>query len=364
MRSCAVTGANGFIGSHVVRALLERGYQVTALVGADMGLENLAGLDVDMRAFDLLDAAGVRRALAGCDAVVHAAACYAFWLPDSRDFYRINVEGTRHVLTAARELGVRKLVHTSSAATLSPGFGAAGTETEEDVFDLSAFRGHYKMSKVMAEMVALREAARGLPVVIVHPTTVLGPGDRRPTPTGTIVVHFLKRHMKAYANIVQNLVDVRDVAQGHVLALETGRPGERYVLGGENLMMREILAMLADITGMPAPRIAIPPALLRGLARINESLSQWITHHTPLIAREAALHARDSRAFDCSKAQQELGYGARPAREVLVDAVRWFAAEGYCSRATAERVLQRPALTAPAGARVAVSTYGRLAVEK
>ena len=187
----------------------------------------------------------MRRGLAGNDAVVHSAACYAFWLPDPRDFYRVNVEGTRNVLAAARELGCRKIVYTSSTATLSPGFrtGEAKGELgdEENVLDLRRFRGHYKMSKAMAEVVALREAARGLPVVIVHPTTVLGPGDRRPTPTGTIVVHFLNGRMKAYTNLMQNLVDVRDVAAGHALALEKGRPGERYVLGGENLPMSEIV---------------------------------------------------------------------------------------------------------------------------
>lgn len=342
---CAVTGANGFIGSQVVRECLHRGHDVTALVGSDLGCENLAGLPVKLRDLDLLDAAGVRRALEGCDALVHSAACYAFWMPDPLHLYRVNVEGTRHVLEAARALGVRRMVHTSSAATLSPGLGtgdaAAPRGDEENVLDLRAFRGHYKTSKAMAEVVVLREAARGLPVVIVHPTSVLGPGDRRPTPTGSIIVHYLNRHMKAYAELTQNLVDVRDVAAGHVLALERGRPGERYVLGGENLPLSEVLRLLAEITGIPAPRFAIPHPLLAGLGRANEWISDFVTRRPPLVAREAALHARDSRPFSSEKAHRELGFRARSAREILVEAVRWFASEGYCPPATAERVLRR-----------------------
>ena len=178
------------------------------------------------------------------------------------------------------------------------------------MLDLRRFRGHYKMSKAMAEVVALREAARGLPVVIVHPTTVLGPGDRRPTPTGTIVVHFLNGRMKAYTNLMQNLVDVRDVAAGHVLALEKGRPGERYVLGGENLAMSEIVRLLAEITGLPAPWFAIPHPLLHAMGRVNEWLSDHVTHREPLVPFEAKLHAVDSRPFDSSKARRELGFEA------------------------------------------------------
>jgi len=350
IRSCAVTGANGFVGSQVVRELLRRGFDVTALVGADLGSENLEGLPVKVRELDLLDRGNVKRALAGSDAVVHTAACYAFWLPDPRDFYRVNVEGTRFVLEAARELGCRKIVHTSSTATLSPGFQAAPTGTEvgdeENVLDLRRFRGHYKMSKAMAEVVALREAARGLPVVIVHPTTVLGPGDRRPTPTGTIVVHFLNGRMKAYTNLIQNIVDVRDVAAGHVLALEKGRPGERYVLGGENLPMSEIVRLLAEITDLPGPWFAIPHPLLHAMGRFNEWLSDHVTHREPLVPFEAKLHAVDSRPFDSSKARHELGFVARPAREVLIDAVRWFVSEGFCPPATAERIARQPAFRA------------------
>lgn len=345
MKSCAVTGANGFVGSAVVRELLTRGFEVTALVGADLGCENLEGLPVKTRDLDLLDREGVRRALAGCDTVVHAAACYAFWLPDARDFYRVNVEGTHRVLAAARELGCSRVVHISSVATLSPGFplDSRTLGDEENVLDLRRFRGHYKMSKAMAEVVALREAARGLPVVIVHPTTVLGPGDRRPTPTGSMIMHYVQGHMKLYVEMQHNLVDVRDVAAGVALALETGRPGERYVLGGDNLWMSEILALLAEITGIPAPRVALPPLVLRAIGFVNEWLSDHVTHRAPLVAPEAAMHARDSIAVDCSKARRELGFAPRHAREVLIDAVRWFVAEGFCPAATAERIARQPA---------------------
>lgn len=350
IRSCTVTGANGFVGSQVVRELLRRGCDVTALVGADLGGENLAGLPVKLRELDLLDRGSVRRALAGAESVIHTAACYAFWKRDARDFYRVNVEGTRNVLETARELGVRRLVHTSSTATLSPGFRADERSDalgdEENVFDLRRFRGHYKMSKAMAEVVALREAARGLPLVIVHPTTVLGPGDRRPTPTGTIIVHFLNGHMKAYTNLMQNLVDVRDVAAGHVLALERGRPGERYVLGGDNLSMTEIVRMLAELTGLPAPWFALPHALLHVMGRVNEWLADHVTHREPLVPFEAKLHAVDSRPFSSEKARRELGFTARPAREVLIDAVRWFVSEGFCPPATAEKIASRPAFRA------------------
>jgi dihydroflavonol-4-reductase len=347
LRSCAVTGANGFIGSQVVRELLRRGYEVTALVGADLGVENLAGLPIKVREFDLLDPASVRAGLAGNEAVVHSAACYAFWLPDPRQIYRVNVEGTRNVLAATRELGCRKLVYTSSTATLSPPFRAeekAGELGNEDnVLDLRRFRGHYKMSKAMAEVVALREAARGLPLVIVHPTTVLGPGDLRPTPSGSMLVHFLNGNMKAYTNLMQNLVDVRDVATGHVLALEKARPGERYVLGGENIAMRDIVRLLAEITGLPAPWFAIPHPVLHVMSLINEWISDHITHRLPIAPLEAKLHAVDSRPVDTSKARRELGFVARPARQVLIDAVRWFVQEGYCPAATAQRIAQQPA---------------------
>jgi dihydroflavonol-4-reductase len=346
IRRCAVTGANGFVGSNVVRELLTRGIDTVALVGADLDQENLAGLPVKIREIDLLDPGGIRRAVTDCDAIVHTAASYAFWSPDPSHFYRVNVNGTRNVLEAARAVGTARVVHTSSTATLSPGLdiGAQDVGDEEAVLDLRRFRGHYKMSKMMAEVVALRAAALGLPLCIVHPTEVLGPGDRRPTPTGAMIVHFLCRRLVVYVDMPHNLVDVEDVARGHVLALLHGVPGERYVLGGENLPMPEILAELSEITGIPAPQFALPRFLLGMVGRLSETWADRVSHREPMATSEAALHARDARAVDGSKARAALGFEARPTREVLARSVRWFLDEGRCSerrRASIEANLLR-----------------------
>ncbi|MCX5740073.1 MAG: NAD-dependent epimerase/dehydratase family protein [Proteobacteria bacterium] len=346
----SVTGANGFVGSHIVWELLHRGHEVTALVGADIDNHLLAGMPVKVRDFDLRDRASVRSALDGAEAIIHSAACYAFWKPDPREIYRVNVDGTRFVLDAARDLGVSKVVYTSSTATLSPIFRVPDDRDvpgdEEGVFDIRLFRGHYKMSKAMAEIVALRAAARGLPLVITHPTTVIGAGDCRPTPSGSMIQHYINGHMKVFVEMAQNVVDVRDVAIGHVLALEKGAPGERFVLGGDNLSMRELLAILAELTGIPAPRIALPLPLLSVIGRVMEWIADTITHKEPAATLEAALHARDSRYVSIEKARRELGYAPRPARAVLADAVRFFASEGYCKPAVADRILHRPELEA------------------
>ena len=310
MSTVAVTGANGFIGAHVVSALLRRGHQVRALVGADVDCANLADVPVETQAFDLLDDASVRAGLRGCNAVIHTAACYAFWLPDPRDFYRVNVDGTRRVLDAVRAEGLRKLVYTSTGATLAPpGPG---------------FPGHYRSSKAEGERLVEAAAAAGFPAVVVHPTTVLGPGDRRPTPTGSLIVHYLAGRMRMFLEMQQNVVHVYDVALGHVLALERGAPGGHYVLGGENLWMRELLGLLEEITGIAAPQRALPNSVVLRMGALNEWLSDHVTHRPPVVAREAALHARDARFFDLAKTRSELEYEPRAARAVLADAVRWF----------------------------------------
>ena len=310
MNTVAVTGANGFVGAHVVRAALQRGHAVRALVGADVDCANLADVPVETQAFDLRDDASVRAGLRGCDAVIHTAALYAFWLPDARDFYRVNVDGTRRVLEAARAEGLRKLVYTSTGATLAPpGPG---------------FEGHYRASKAEGERLVDRAAAEGFPAVVVHPTTVLGPGDRRPTPTGSLIVHYLAGRMRMFLEMQQNVVHVDDVALGHVLALERGAPGAHYVLGGDNLSMRALLGLLEELTGIRAPNRAIPNSLVLWLGAVNEWLSDHLIRRPPVVTREAALHARDARPFDVSKTRSELGWDPRPAREVLTDAVKWF----------------------------------------
>ncbi len=329
MKTCAVTGANGFVGSNVVRSLLREGYEVTALVGADVGLENLEGLDVEVREIDLLDAAGIRSSLQGANHLIHTAANYSFFMPDPASAYRVNVDGTRNVLRAAGALGYERIVYTSSTATLSPGFETE--DAEDTIIDLRRFRGHYKTSKVMAEWVATRLAAEGLPLMIVYPTVVLGPGDRRPTPTGSMIVHYINGRMKAYMDMPQNLVDVEDVADGHVLALERGRTGHRYILGGDELDMSQVVEILADLTGIAAPRVTLPPRLLLTLGLVDEWLARHLWTHEPLFPVEAALHARDSRRLDVSKARKELGFQPRSAEAVLLRALQWFVDQGFCS---------------------------------
>lgn len=332
-----VTGGNGFMGSRIVRELLERGYEVTALAGADRDLSNLEGLDVEVRSFELLDRQGVRDALAGGELLVHNAACYSFWERDHERIYRINVDGTLNVLDAAADHGYRKIVHTSSTATLTPSINR-DIETEESLFDLRRFQGHYKCSKVIAEMAVMRRAARGLPVVVVHPTTVLGEGDRRPTPTGGMIVHFINGRMKAYADTVLNIVDVDDVAEGHVLALERGGIGEQYILGGENLTMRQMCAILSELTGIPEPRVVLPRRLLLRIGRVNEWIANHFTHRTPLVDVESTLHAMANRPSDSAKAEKELGYLPSHARVALAKATLWFLENGYCKERFHRRI--------------------------
>jgi len=332
-----VTGGNGFIGSRIVRELVARGYEVTALVGPELDAHNLDAVEVEIRALDLLDAGNVRAALAGGELLVHNAACYSFWELDPEKIYRVNVEGTQKVLDAAAEHGYRKIVYTSSTATLTPSINH-DLETEESLFDIRRFQGDYKSSKVMAEIAVLRGMAKGLPAVIVHPTTVLGEGDRKPTPSGGMIVHFINGRMKAYADTVLNVVDVDDVAAGHALALEHGTVGHQYILGGENLGMGEAMQILSELTGIPAPAFAIPPRVLLGLGRINQWYADHVTHRAPLIDVEAALHALTSKRFSSSKAVKELGYAPGPARIALAKATRWFVENGYCADRRARQI--------------------------
>ena len=337
MTKVFVTGGNGFMGSRIVRALVDRGYEVTALVGSDLDDRNLEGVDVEVRQLDLLDERNVRDALEGGELLVHNAACYSFWEPDPTRIYRVNVVGTENVLAAAALHGYRKTVYTSSTATLTPSINR-DVETEESLFDLRHFQGHYKCSKVIAEIAVLRRLAKGQPVVIVHPTTVLGEGDRRPTPTGGIVLHFINGHMKAYANTIMNIVDVDDVAIGHALALEKGCVGHQYILGGENLSLGEATRVLSELTGIPAPRFAIPPRVLLFAGRVNEWMANHVTHHTPLVDVESTLHAMANKPSDSGKAAKELGYEPSVARLALAKAARWFVENGYCKERYERRI--------------------------
>ena len=337
MARVSVTGANGFLGSHIVRALQAAGHEAVALVGSDLDNSSLDGLGVECREMDLLDAASVDAALVGAELLIHSAARYSFWEPDPRHIYRVNVEGTRHVLAAARAHGYRRIVYTSSTATLTPSLDRE-VENEEGLLDLRRFHGDYKASKMMAEIAVLRECALGLPGMIVHPTAVIGPGDRRPTPSGGIVLHFINGRMKVYADTVVNIVDVEDVARAHVLALERGEPGNRYILGGENSTLREVAVLLSGLTGIPAPRLAVPAGLLGVAGRAGEWVADHITRRTPWVDRESTLHALRNRPVDSSKAEKELRYVRRPMQVTLARAVHWFVENGYCKPRFARRI--------------------------
>jgi dihydroflavonol-4-reductase len=334
-----VTGANGFLGAHVVRQLMARDEPVVALVGTDVDTEPLAGLDVETRELDLTDAASVSRALKGGTRLIHTAARYSFWEPDPSLIYRVNVQGTENLLAAAAELGYERVVHTSSTATLCPAL-FENHEDERNVYDPRRFQGHYKQSKVLAESLVMSWAARGLPVVVVNPTVVVGAGDRRPTPTGIMLVHFLNGRLKAQARTTLNVVDVEDAARGHVLALEKGGVGERYILGGENLEMHEVTKLLSEMTGIPPPSFVLPQWAFSLLSHINERFANVVTHRPPLIDRESALHARVNGRWSSKKAEAELGFVAAPAREALAKALRYYLDNGYAS-ARCQRIVER-----------------------
>ena len=252
-----VTGATGFLGSHVARALADQGAELRLLVRPTSNLRNLDGLKAETATGDLRDAASLEKAMSGCDTVFHVAADYRLWVRDPEEMYRSNVEGTRAILEAARKNGVRRIVHTSSVATM--GFTSDGHPADEDSpVSLADMIGHYKRSKFMAEQVALQAGRSGMQVVTVNPTTPVGEQDVKPTPTGRIVLDFLKRKFPAYVETGLNLVDVRECARGHVAALEKGKSGERYILGGEDLTLKQILYNLGEITGLPTPKIKLP----------------------------------------------------------------------------------------------------------
>ncbi len=325
-----VTGATGFVGSNVVRELLDHDYQVRALARPESSRKNLHRLPVELVFGDLRDQGSLEKALDGCDYLFHVAAAYSFWTPNPKQVYETNVAGTEKLLSAAMAVGIRKVVYTSTESTIGiQKKGALGTE--EGVSQLSYLSGHYKRSKLQAEQVALRICTEGLPVVVVNPTTPVGPWDVKPTPTGQIIVDFLNRRMPAYVNTGLNLVGVGDVAAGHRLALEKGRIGERYILGNRNLTLKQILETLGRITGLPAPRVRIPLWVARVAAEADEFIARKVTGRPPRIPVAAVKTARSYRHFDCSKAVRELGLPQTPVEEALENAVRWFRANGYAS---------------------------------
>ena len=317
-----MTGATGFVGSAVARRLLRDGHKVRVLARAGSDRRNLQGLDVEVVEGDLTQPVTLLPACDGCDALFHVAADYRLWAPDPSELYRANVDGTRAILEAAKRVGVPRIVYTSSVATLGiPKDGAPGSETTP--VSVNDMIGHYKRSKFLAEEEARKFAAEGLPVVIVNPSTPIGPYDIKPTPTGRVVRDAMTGHLPAYVDTGLNVVHVDDVAQGHWLAFERGVVGERYILGGFNLSLREVLTEIADIAGRSPPKIRLPHAVVMPIAYVSEAWAR-LTGMNPIATVEEVRMSKKRMFFTSAKAERELGYSARPARLALEDAVRWF----------------------------------------
>lgn len=319
-----VTGASGFVGSHVVRKLLERGESVRVLLRPASQAAALEGLAVERATGDLRDAASLREAVRGVRCVYHVAADYRLWARDPRQIYSSNVDGTRDLLRAARDAGVEKFVYTSSVATIAVHHPGALPDESTPV-QLEEMIGHYKRSKFLAEQEALRAAAEGMPVVIVNPTTPVGPWDWKPTPTGKIILDFLRGKMPAYMDTGLNLVPVEDVATGHLLAAERGRIGERYILGGRNLTLKQILEALAHITGRTAPRLQIPYAVAFAAGAVENAFAR-LAGREPQIPLDGVRMARHRMFVQTGKAERELGFIAGSVEAALERAVNWYEA--------------------------------------
>jgi dihydroflavonol-4-reductase len=322
-----VTGASGFLGAHIVRELLNDGASVRALIRSGSDRRNLAGVDVEVVTGDLLDKQSLAKALKGCDTLFHAAADYRLWVKDPASMYAANVEGTENVLETALAAGLEKVVYTSSVGTLgNPGDGTPGDE--DTAVSFADMAGHYKKSKFLAERKADSFVLRGLPLVIVNPSTPVGPLDIKPTPTGKIIVDFVSRRMPAYLNTGLNLVPVEDCAKGHILAAQKGHIGEKYILGGEDTSLAKMLNMLSEISGVPAPRICLPYRPVLAAAWINEAFSAIIGKE-PLIPLAGVQMAKKLMYFSSKKAKMELGFEATSVYNALERAVGWFRTNGY-----------------------------------
>jgi dihydroflavonol-4-reductase len=322
-----VTGANGFVGSHVAKMLVQRGGQVQVLVRPQSSLKALEGLQVEKVYGDLRDPRSLERAVEGADRVFHVAADYRLGVSNPQEIYDANVTGTRNLLEAASRAGVRRIVVTSSVATIAVDRGdTLPNETTET--RLEEMIGHYKRSKFLAEKEALKAAREGMPVVVVNPTTPVGPGDWKPTPTGRIIVDFLNGRMPAYVEAGLNWVPVEDVALGHWIAAERGRVGERYILGGRNMLLKEVLDILAKISGRPSPRVRLPHAFAMAAGYADHVFSRMLNRQ-PRIPLEGVRMARHKMFVDCSKAADELGFKASPVEAALERAVTWYEQNGY-----------------------------------
>ncbi|HEY2363828.1 MAG TPA: hopanoid-associated sugar epimerase [Candidatus Angelobacter sp.] len=327
-----ITGATGFVGSHVARALAAQGAELRLLVRSTSRLDNIADLRAETAMGDLRNPESLKKAMAGCEFVFHVAADYRLWVRDPEQMYLSNVQGTRAITQAAQESGVRRVIYTSSVATM--GFTREGHIAAEDSpVSLKDMVGHYKRSKFMAEEIALEAGKNGANVVVVNPTTPIGEYDIKPTPTGRIVVDFLKRKFPAYVDTGLNLADVKEVARGHLLAMEKARPGQRYILGGENLTLKQILDKLSALTGLSAPTMKVPHAVAMGFAVFDQFFTGMVLGKEPRATIDAVKMGRKKMFASSAKAERELGYKVLPVENALRRAVDWFQAHGYAETA-------------------------------
>ena len=323
-----ITGATGFVGHHVARALAEQGADLRLLVRKTSNLANLEGIRGDTYVGELMQPESLRAGLDGCDAVMHVAADYRLWIRDPENMYRANVDGTRELLRLAREAGVKRVVYTSSVATMH--FFTNGIVSNEDTpVSIKDMVGHYKRSKFLGEQQAIKAAQAGQQVMVLNPTTPIGPNDAKPTPTGRIFVDFLNRKFPAYVDTGLNLVDVSEVARAHVLALTKGTAGRRYILGGENLTLKQILDKMAAITGIPSPRTKIPFAVAATYAFFEEWITGRIRGREPRATLEEVRMGRKKMFASSARAQQELGFRILPVNPAMRTAIEWFRAHGY-----------------------------------
>src|ERR1700682_4369491 len=335
-----VTGAAGFLGSHVARQLVARGENVRVLIRASSSNRAIADLALEYVTGDLRDEVSLEHAMNGVQRVFHVAADYRLWAKNPQDIYDSNVGGTGNLLTAARRAGVERLVYTSTVATIA--VDRPGMPNEYTNAKLEEMIGHYKRSKWMAEQEVLNAAKDGLPVIVAMPTTPVGPWDWKPTPTGKIIVDFLNGKMPGYVDTGLNFVGVEECAAGHLLVSDKGKAGERYLLGAENLTLKQMLDTLAKITGLRAPGMKIPHGLALGAAYANTVFSR-LTFREPQIPIEGVKIARHKMLVDCSRAQRELGFRPGPVEAALERAVRWYEANGYVSARRARRITQAAA---------------------
>jgi dihydroflavonol-4-reductase len=337
-----VTGSTGFVGSHVTRQLVAAGHSVRVLVRPSSNLKGLEGLPVERAIGDLRDSLSLSRALNGVRTIFHVAADYRLWTANPDEMYASNVEGTRRLFEMAGEAGVERVVYTSTVATIAVPAHGGKLPSEDTRATLEQMIGHYKRSKFLAEVEAMRAAAAGLPVVIVNPTAPVGPGDWKPTPTGRIIVDFLNGRMPAYVDTGLNVVSVEDVAAGHLLAASKGRIGERYILGAMNMTLKQILQTLASITGRSAPRLRLPhaAALVAGYA------DEWIARLTgrePQIPVDGVKMSRHRMFVQSDKAERELGYKTSPVEDALRRSVHWYLEHGYVRSRSQGKLVERAA---------------------